>query len=75
MLAQSDIILLISAAALYAVLTLLYTVLKQLSEKQGNNLLNEYGETKSTQKKGSILPYLVILVVVIILYLLVYKFM
>ena len=51
MLAQSDVILLITAVALYVVISILYTVLKQLSEKQGNNLLDEYGKEKTKKKK------------------------
>ena len=75
MLAQSDVILLITAVALYVVISILYTVLKKLSEKQGNNLLDEYGKEKSTKKKKSIFPYFMILFVVVVLYLLIYKFM
>lgn len=72
---QTDMVLILTGVGLYAVIVLLYAILKKLTEKQENNLLEEYGECKSKPRKMSIFPYLVILAVVVVLDLLIYKLM
>lgn len=73
--AQTDIVLMLTGIGLYAVIAVLYTILRTLTEKQRNNLLEEYGECESKSKKGSLFPYLLILLVVTALVLLIYKLM
>lgn len=72
---QTDMVLIFTGVGLYAVIALLYAILKKLTEKQENNLLEEYGECESKPRKMSIFPYLVILAVVVVLDLLIYKLM
>lgn len=72
---QTDRVLLLTGMGLYIAISLLYTVLRNLSEKQESNLIEEYGKSKNKPLKRSLFPYIVILVVVCTLELFIYKYM
>lgn len=72
---QTDMVLLLTGTGLYIAISLLYTVLRNLSEKQESNLIEEYGISKNKPLKRSLFPYIVILVVVCTLELFIYKYM
>lgn len=72
---QTDRVLLLTGMGLYIAISLLYTVLRNLSEKQESNLIEEYGRSKNKPLKRSLFPYIVIFVVVCTLELFIYKYM